>query len=288
MITVAAWNVRGLNSVGHQHAVGQLVRDKGIQFLGLLETRVRMGNLQSVRARLLPTWSWFKDYSGPGGRIWLAWNALEVGVEILMVEEQYIHCSLLNKRMHTKCLISVVYGDCDSIHRRQLWGGLQNIFEGITDVPWVPFTLGITAVKEVVVFGGAWTESCTESYIQSSTKDKRDLSNNVCLAKEFLEKAQTLFDMFKEDILLQLVQWCRAIYCKAVELENSMLRQRAKLNWFKHGDQCSNIFFRKINARRAKQRVYQISNSAGDILTESDQDIEEFLFFSVTVGRTET
>ncbi|KAL0292687.1 UNVERIFIED_CONTAM: hypothetical protein Sradi_6979100 [Sesamum radiatum] len=125
MITIASWNVRGLNGVAHQHAVGQLVRDHGIQFLGVLETRVRRDNAQQIQDRLLPGWSWFDDYAGPGGRIWLSWNAVEVGVDILRTEEQFIHCSLLNKRTSTKCLITVVYGVCELIRRRQLWEGLR-------------------------------------------------------------------------------------------------------------------------------------------------------------------
>ncbi|KAL0444985.1 UNVERIFIED_CONTAM: hypothetical protein Slati_2221200 [Sesamum latifolium] len=129
------------------------------------------------------------------------------------------------------------------------------------------------------IYGVVCKFKALKTTFRAQRKIKGDLSNNVCLAKEFLEKAQGLFDMFKEDILLQLVQWCRAIYCKAVKLEASMLQQRAKLNWFKHGDQCSKIFFRKINAKRAKQRVYQISNSVGDILTEADQVVAEFLSF---------
>ncbi|KAK4383851.1 hypothetical protein Sango_3113200 [Sesamum angolense] len=42
-------------------------------------------------------------------------------------------------------------------------------------------------------------------------------------------------------------------------MEISMLQQRAKLRWLKHGDQSSKVFFRKINASRVKQRVYQIT-----------------------------
>ncbi|KAL0455340.1 UNVERIFIED_CONTAM: hypothetical protein Slati_0873200 [Sesamum latifolium] len=53
-----------------------------------------------------------------------------------MMDEQFIHCSLLNKCTSTKCLISIVYGDCDSIRRRRLWEGLQNLAEAITEEPW--------------------------------------------------------------------------------------------------------------------------------------------------------
>ncbi|KAL0291209.1 UNVERIFIED_CONTAM: hypothetical protein Sradi_7031800 [Sesamum radiatum] len=61
---------------------------------------------------------------------------------------------------------------------------------------------------------------------------------------------------------------CRLIYCKATIMEVNMLKQRAKLAWLKGGDNCSKIFFRKINARRASQRVYQIQNNDGHILTD--------------------
>ncbi|KAL0282288.1 UNVERIFIED_CONTAM: hypothetical protein Sradi_7265600 [Sesamum radiatum] len=139
MITIAAWNVRGLNCIAHQHALNQLTREKGIQFLGILETRVRGGNVHTVRAGLLPGWSWFDDYAESGGRIWIAWNDLEVGVEILSSDVQFIHCRLCNKRTSTKCLITVVYGECDHIRRRSLWAGLHNLSEDITMDPWAVF-----------------------------------------------------------------------------------------------------------------------------------------------------
>ncbi|KAL0293833.1 UNVERIFIED_CONTAM: Retrovirus-related Pol polyprotein from type-2 retrotransposable element R2DM [Sesamum radiatum] len=407
MNTIATWNVRGLNGVAHQHAVGQLVRDKGIQFLGVLETRVRQGNIHSVRAHLLPGWSWFDDYGGPGGRIWLAWNELEVGVEILMTDEQFIHCRLLNKRTSTKCLISVVYGDCDSSRRRRLWEGLQNLAEGITEDPWcvlgdfnaivdesescgrrseptpsmaefrdfiteaglvhIPFTgclytwyncsegsRGLWRHLDRVLVNAIWLVlwpntsyvcglPCTsdhsplilrgsvqrptggifrfdnflakqEGFIESvrgvwhhhihgtkmygvvcklkalkpifraQRKVKGDLTNNVSLAKAFLEKAQALFAVFNEDFFLHLVQWCRVVYCKTVEVEASMLRQRAKLKWMQYGDQCSRLFFSRINARRAKQRVFQIQSAAG-LVSDSDQVAAEFVsFFQTLLG----
>ncbi|KAL0288901.1 UNVERIFIED_CONTAM: hypothetical protein Sradi_7086600 [Sesamum radiatum] len=88
---------------------------------------------------------------------------------------------------------------------------------------------------------------------------KGNLTDNVRQAKNFLDKAQVLFTTYKEDIFLDLVKSCRRVYSVAVKLEISMLQQRAKLRWLKHGDQSSKIFFRKINATRAKQRIFQIT-----------------------------
>ncbi|KAL0408443.1 UNVERIFIED_CONTAM: hypothetical protein Sradi_1778700 [Sesamum radiatum] len=225
----------------------------------------------------------------PGLRIILGWEGesgllgLEVVVEVIMTDEQFIHCSLLNKQTSTKCLLSVVYGDCDSIRRRLLLGGLLTLSEGISDVLWcvlgdfnavidssescgrvakannamaefrefiteaalvhLPFTgcpftwhncsegsrglwkhLDRILVNEVWQPGflnamrGVWRHhiygnqmygvvcklKALKSTFRAQRKIKGDLSNNVCLAKEFLEKAKGLFDMFKEDILLQL------------------------------------------------------------------------------------
>ncbi|KAL0289527.1 UNVERIFIED_CONTAM: hypothetical protein Sradi_7071800 [Sesamum radiatum] len=406
MIVIAVWNVRGLNSIAHRHAVAQLVRDRGVQFLGILETRVQRGKVQSVRAGLLPNWSWFDDYAGPGGRIWLAWDAVEVSVEVLMVGDQFVHCRLGNKRTSSTCLITVVYGECDPIRRRLLWGELLMISAAIVDSPWCalgdfnividesessggtaevshamaefrefimdaalihlpytgcPFTwhncssgsrslwrrldrvlvndnwlekwphssylsalpqtsdhsplilLGaerrpvggvfrfdnylasqpgfLNSVRQVwrhriygtEMYGVTHKLKALKSVFRAQRKVKGDLAQNVCLAKEFLEKAQGLFDVFKDDFLLQLVQWCRTVYCRAVVMEDNMLRQRAKLRWLKDSDRCSRVFFRKINATRAKMRVFQITNAAGDVLTEVDQVVSEFLSYYETL-----
>ncbi|KAL0288554.1 UNVERIFIED_CONTAM: hypothetical protein Sradi_7095400 [Sesamum radiatum] len=137
MICAATWNVRGLNGVAHQRAVGQLVGEFNIKFLGLLETRVRVTNAPLVQKYTLPSWRWFVDYTETGSRIWLAWCDDEVQVEILAVNTQFIHCRLTNKRAHTKCLITVLYGENEVIKRRELWQGLIQLSRGITDEPWI-------------------------------------------------------------------------------------------------------------------------------------------------------
>ncbi|KAL0288246.1 UNVERIFIED_CONTAM: LINE-1 reverse transcriptase [Sesamum radiatum] len=120
---------------------------------------------------------------------------------------------------------------------------------------------------------------------RASKKKTGDLAINVCRAKDFLDKAQALFEVLRDDVVLELVQWCRWVYCKAVELEACMLRQRAKLSWLKNGDQCTRSFFKKITAKRASQRVFQIHSSAGEMLTDPDLVAAEFIsFFQSLLG----
>ncbi|KAK4382268.1 hypothetical protein Sango_2888600 [Sesamum angolense] len=105
---------------------------------------------------------------------------------------------------------------------------------------------------------------------RSFRKTHGDLSHNVEQAAHFLQKAQLLSQEFKhESIILQLEKCCRLIFCKATIMEVNMLKQRAKLAWLKGGDNCSKILFPKINVRRASQRVYQIQNDDGHILTDN-------------------
>ncbi|KAL0292609.1 UNVERIFIED_CONTAM: hypothetical protein Scaly_2581600 [Sesamum calycinum] len=112
-----------------------------------------------------------------------------------------------------------------------------------------------------------------------------DLTANVRKAKDFLDKAQSLFTIHKEDIFLNLVKCCRRVYSAAVKLEISMLQQRAKLRWLKHGDQNSKVFFRKINSTRVKQRVFQITNINGETLTNQQEVIQEFVsYFQTLLG----
>ncbi|KAK4384313.1 LINE-1 reverse transcriptase [Sesamum angolense] len=60
-------------------------------------------------------------------------------------------------------------------------------------------------------------------------------------------------------------------------MEENMLHQRSKLQWLKHGDQNSKIFFRKVNSMRAKQRIFQISTPTGDTLTDMKEVTDEFV-----------
>ena len=74
MLNAAVWNVRGLNKRDHQLAVKDIVAEFRLQFLGLLETRVRINNVSHIQVFLLPHWKWFVDYGSSGNRIWIAWD----------------------------------------------------------------------------------------------------------------------------------------------------------------------------------------------------------------------
>ncbi|KAL0444877.1 UNVERIFIED_CONTAM: Retrovirus-related Pol polyprotein from type-1 retrotransposable element R2 [Sesamum latifolium] len=62
-----------------------------------------------------------------------------------------------------------------------------------------------------------------------------------------------------------------------------MLQLRAKIQWLKGGDQCSKIFFRKVAARRAAQKIFHINSENGDSITEESGVADEFMRFYTTL-----
>ncbi|KAL0290999.1 UNVERIFIED_CONTAM: hypothetical protein Sradi_7037100 [Sesamum radiatum] len=273
---------------------------------------------------------------------------LEVGVDILIVESQFVHCRAFNKRLHTRCLITVLYGAYDLIPRRNLWSALCNLSAVTLNEPcdgprslwkrldrmlantsWMdawpsssyisalpstsdhsPLILaGMNRGEEHVVFrfdnylahlpgfltsvediwkhriaGTAMYDTVCKLKLlkpvfRQQKRLKGNLTENVKQAKHFLDKAQGLFTTYKEDIFLDLVKSCRRVYSVAVKLEISMLQQRAKLRWLKHGDQSSKIFFRKINTTRVKQRIFQITKVDGELLTAQHDVNQEFISY---------
>ncbi|KAK4382686.1 Retrovirus-related Pol polyprotein from type-2 retrotransposable element R2DM [Sesamum angolense] len=101
-------------------------------------------------------------------------------------------------------------------------------------------------------------------------RKKGDLAMNVKLATGFLEVAQILLQADRHNsLLLQLENCCRLVYLKATQLEHVMLRQRAKLQWLKGGDQCSKDLLGGDRTDRALDLQY-LRPWARHILTEEE------------------
>ena len=118
MLNAAVWNVRGLNKRDHQLAVKDIVAEFRLQFLGLLETRVRINNVSHIQAFLLPQWKWFVDYGSSGNRIWIAWDENFIDVDVVECGTQFIHCHVNIRALHESIAITVIYGANELVERR--------------------------------------------------------------------------------------------------------------------------------------------------------------------------
>ncbi|KAL2237300.1 UNVERIFIED_CONTAM: hypothetical protein Sindi_0921700 [Sesamum indicum] len=132
----AIWNVRGLNKRDHQLAVKDIIAEFRLQFLGLLETRVRFNNVAAIQSFLLPQWKWFVDYGLVGNRVWIAWyNFLDV--DVVECGTQFIHCLVFIRSLHESVALTVIYRASEVADRRELWGALETIAMQNVDVPWL-------------------------------------------------------------------------------------------------------------------------------------------------------
>ncbi|KAL2228522.1 UNVERIFIED_CONTAM: hypothetical protein Sindi_1831900 [Sesamum indicum] len=133
----AICNVRGLNKRDHQLAVKDIVAEFRLQFLGLLETRVRINNVSHIQAFLLPQWKWFVDYGSSGNWIWIAWDENFIDVDVVECGTQFIHCHVNIRALHESIAITVIYGANELVERRALWGSMETIAMQSTDIPWL-------------------------------------------------------------------------------------------------------------------------------------------------------
>ncbi|KAL0342675.1 UNVERIFIED_CONTAM: hypothetical protein Scaly_1930100 [Sesamum calycinum] len=282
-------------------------------------------NVTRLQAGLLSRWRWFVDYSGPGNRIWIAWNDEFIDVDILDIGTQFVHCRVLIHEMHEPILTMVVYGANDVSARRELWQGLTDLAVSLENVPWLVggdfnavldmsevcgasgdirvamnefndwdsqnvqvsmfrfdnylaispgFLASVHTIWQHHVIGTPMYSvsrklKALKPVFRQQRRNKGDLAMNVKLAAGFLEVAQKLLQIDRHNsLLLQLEHYCRLVYLKATKLEHVMLRQRAKLQWLKGGDQCSKVFFRRVATRRANKRIFQISDNNSHVQTD--------------------
>ncbi|KAL2224883.1 UNVERIFIED_CONTAM: hypothetical protein Sindi_3122000 [Sesamum indicum] len=135
--TRAIWNVRGLNKRDHQLAVRDNVAEFRLQFLGLLETRVRFNNAAQIQSFLLPHWKWYMDYGSSGNRVWIAWDDNFIDVNVVECGTQFIHCLVNIRAIHESVAVTVAYGATEVVDRRELWNAMENLAIQCADIPWL-------------------------------------------------------------------------------------------------------------------------------------------------------
>ncbi|KAL2247912.1 UNVERIFIED_CONTAM: hypothetical protein Sindi_2643500 [Sesamum indicum] len=131
------WNVWGLNKRDHQLAVKDLISEYRLDFMGILETRVRINNVMHIQSFLLPHWKWFVDYATVGNRIWVAWDENVVDVHILDLGNQFMHCRVTHRANSESLLITILYGASEMIDHRSLWNTLETLAREHSDEPWL-------------------------------------------------------------------------------------------------------------------------------------------------------
>ncbi|GAV87452.1 Exo_endo_phos domain-containing protein [Cephalotus follicularis] len=136
-MSVAAWNVRGLNDPSKHNEVRHFIISNSISLFGLLESRVNVNKLDKVVRNICNKWLYTSNHNvSLSGRVVVAWNPSNLSFVPVLVTEQAIHGHAIftdNVCIH----VSFVYGLCGRDARKSLWGELSHCADMFRNEPWV-------------------------------------------------------------------------------------------------------------------------------------------------------
>ncbi|XP_059298114.1 uncharacterized protein LOC132050769 [Lycium ferocissimum] len=114
-----------------------MLQIKRINFVGLIETRVKQHRAKGILANIAPGWGYLDNYqSAANGRIWILWDTNKYQIHKLREEDQLIHCQVKGIREDFECLVTIIYGFNTGELRKTLWQSLRDIAQGIS-TPWM-------------------------------------------------------------------------------------------------------------------------------------------------------
>lgn len=95
IMNLMSWNVRGINRVEMHPEIRSNIAQLNLNFLALVETRVRKGNITSIRnAIILRDWFNFNNFLHCStARIWICWKNNFL-VTILDSSDQFVQCRI--------------------------------------------------------------------------------------------------------------------------------------------------------------------------------------------------
>lgn len=127
MVSLASWNIRGLNRVPKQQEVQQVVRDNQLSVCAVLESHVHFSKLQQICSKVFIHWNWNSNARKcvGGSRIIFGWDPQLVDLMLISDTDQVLHCQISTRTTHKSFFCSIVYAGNYYIHRRELWTDLN-------------------------------------------------------------------------------------------------------------------------------------------------------------------
>jgi len=136
MGSISSWNIRGLNWPNKQEDLKIFLHTHRIDFIGLLETKIKLAKVEAIAQNLFMGWRWLHNFdTGDHGRILLAWKPGRYHVNLLSKTPQSVHCRVEDLSLSSSFLITFVYGYNQESGRVALWETLCDLAENM-DEPW--------------------------------------------------------------------------------------------------------------------------------------------------------
>ena len=121
---IYCWNIRGLNSPLKQHEVVNLIRKKGVDVFGLLESKLSTAKITNMQKFQLKNWKFLSNAEMVGNitRVIVFWNLSFVSMDLLASSAQGLHVSICSLVHQTSFRVTFVYNIVFA--RRALWNDL--------------------------------------------------------------------------------------------------------------------------------------------------------------------
>ncbi|GJY34922.1 putative RNA-directed DNA polymerase [Tanacetum coccineum] len=136
MISVASWNIRGMNFSPKQSKVRRVISKNKLSVCTILESHVRDSNLVKMCTSVFKHWDWTSNENlcYKGTRIIIGWNHYEVDVVVINQCDQAIHTRLWLKMEKNEVFCSFIHNRY--IQRRALWDDLCVHKHYVRGRPW--------------------------------------------------------------------------------------------------------------------------------------------------------
>ncbi|XP_074326634.1 uncharacterized protein LOC141664576 [Apium graveolens] len=124
----SSWNVRGLNKSPHQNELIKFILDNHLDFIGVLETKVKLHNAVCISKKINRAWKWLYNYDYHyNGLVWVGWNPDIWDITLHSSSAQHITCNahFIEKDIHF--LVTFVYAFNDGADRHALWSHLSSL-----------------------------------------------------------------------------------------------------------------------------------------------------------------
>ena len=141
MVKFSTWNIRGLNDPLKKKEVRLFVVSHALDFVRILETRVRASKKDRIFNSLLPGWRLFHNYDHALlGRIWICGNPEKVSIDVVHSMDQAMLCHITALKHNYSFWCSAIYASNNYIDRRVLLRHLLWCEPMVGQNPW--FVLG--------------------------------------------------------------------------------------------------------------------------------------------------
>ncbi|GJZ66116.1 hypothetical protein Tco_0622812 [Tanacetum coccineum] len=137
-VSIAAWNIRGLNRTPKQSEVRRVVSENQLSACAILESHVDISLLSDVCSRVFKSWEWTSNANlcTKGCRIILGWNIDVVNIMVLSQSNQAMHVKIIHKATSKIMFCSFIYAGNLPAERRLLWAELDLHKHVVRGFPW--------------------------------------------------------------------------------------------------------------------------------------------------------